>query len=233
MFEIFAISKDIKTAVNYIAEKLNEKGLISIYVGGSILTKERTKDSDINLFGIVESDFDMFMEQIINSELEGKTKYPIKFRAIPLCSLEGGEHIGVIKFFHPERFIQKLPFFKHVYGKKFNFKKDFPLKPMDLKKEALFLMDQIKQSINDIREEKEEFQIQDFPKHVMELVRVEAQKEHGFEYLTRHLENEENHIVHEAYAMRYKKPSRLEWKMFCDKVEQYIIDLKRRVDEWD
>ena len=84
----------------------------------------------------------------INSIFELKKQefcgsFETRFRGIPICSLKGGEQKGVIKFFKPEWFIKKLPFFKHFLGKKFNFYKDFPVKPMELKEEALLLIEQI------------------------------------------------------------------------------------------
>ncbi|MFC1750118.1 hypothetical protein ACFL2V_15060 [Pseudomonadota bacterium] len=117
----------------------------------------------------------------------------------------------------------------------FGLKKD-PVQPKDLKNEAESLISQIKVSIDDVRNDKE---FKEFPKQVLNLVRIEAQKEHGFEYdpsdekLIDHLKHLEKHIVHEAYSLRFKNPSHLEMRMFCDRVEQYVLDLKKRMEEWD
>jgi predicted DNA-binding protein (UPF0278 family) len=243
MLEFFRVRKIVKKGILQTIEDLKEKGLISIYLAGKILSDDQVYDSQIDLFGIVASEFDMQLEEILNSKFEEEEgeKYggiSVRFRAIPICSLEGGELKGIVLRFKPERMLQRLPFFKYKWGKKFNFKKDFPHKPMTLRNEARMLMREILDEIRDLRNEREEFPFRDLPKHVIELVRVEAQKEHGFDYdpsykkLSKHLEKEENHIIHKATALRMKKSSRLDIMIFCDHVEKYIEDLKKRVDEW-
>lgn len=237
------INRIVSTVVKFAVNNFENKGLISLYVAGTILTKDRTPKSDIDIFGIVESNFDFNEENRINEIFDAKKQelcggIEARFRGIPICSLEGGEQKGVIKFFKPERFIKKLPFFKHVWGKEFNFYKDFPIKPMTLKEEALLLIEQIESSIKALRANTEKFPFQDFPKHVIELIRVEAQKEYGFKFdpsyiaLSRHLINEEDHIIHKAMELRNKICARSEIIEFCNDVERYIHDLKKRVKEW-
>lgn len=237
------IKRIVSNVVKFAVENLENKGLISLYVAGTILTRDRTPHSDIDIFGIVESNFDFNEENRINALFDAKKQelcggIETRFRGIPICSLEGGEQKGVIKFFKPERFIKKLPFFKHVWGKKFNFYKDFPIKPISLKEEALLLIEQIESSVKALRANLERFPFQDFPKHVIELIRVEAQKEYGFKFdpsyiaLSRHLRNKEGHIIHKAMELKNKRCTRNEIIEFCNEVERYIDDLKKRVKEW-
>ncbi|MCD6381782.1 MAG: hypothetical protein J7L43_02285 [Candidatus Aenigmarchaeota archaeon] len=212
----------LKKAVKLILNRLDGKGLISLYY------KER------EIYAIVESDFDLSEEDIISEMLNNS----FHFLVVPICSLEGGNIKGFVKFYHPDRLLKEFPFLKHLYGKRFNFRKDFPSNPLKLRDEALFLIERISEQIKGIRNNSK-INFQNFLKTVIGLIRVEAQKEFGFEFdpsyakLVKHLENQENHLLHETYALMFKEPSNLDKKIFCDKVENYISNLKKRVDNWD
>jgi predicted nucleotidyltransferase len=66
------IIEDIKEVT---VKELKDKGLISLYLSGTILTKDRVKLSDIDLFGIVGPEFDIIKEENkINSEFEKRRK---------------------------------------------------------------------------------------------------------------------------------------------------------------
>jgi hypothetical protein len=237
------IKKLVGNIVDFTINELKDKGLISLYVAGTILTKDRTPQSDIDLFGITTDDFNFndenklnkIFEERVNSLCEGKET---RFRAFPLCVLEEGKRVGVSKYLHPKRILRRFPFFTYVYGRKFDFKKDFPLKTMGIKEEALFLIKGLKQNIKDLRTGKEIFPYTNFPKHVVELIRVEAEKDYGFKYdpsyakLTKHLRNEEDHIIHRVMGFRGKKAKRREIVKFCDEAEKYIADLNKRVVKW-
>lgn len=237
------IRPSVDKVAKYAIEELKDNGLISLYLAGTILDKEeRTSNSDIDLFGIVESDFEMARESVLNSTFANEQAglcggFEVRFRAFPLCTLQGGKIIGVTKFFHPARVVQRFPFFKHIWGKKYNFKKDF-LKPMKLQEEAKWLIRLISANLTKLRVGKETFPFSGFPKHVIELVRVEAQAEHGFKYdparkkLAKHLKKEQGHIVHRIMELREKVPSRAEIIVFCDEVEEYIKDIKTKVVNW-
>lgn len=222
---------------------LENKGLISLYLGGTIMTEDRTPHSDIDLFGLVSSKFNLKNEQILNEFFESRRYSDLhgieaRFRAIPISAFEGGKQFGVITFFKPERFIRKMPFFKHLWGKKFDFKNDFPIKPMKEKAEALYLIGRIKEDVTELRKGTEKFPFTDFPKLVIELVRVEAIKEKGFKYdpsykaLSKHLEQEEHHIFHRAERLRHMKPTRQEVMGFSYDVEEYLVELQKRINEW-
>jgi hypothetical protein len=182
-------------------------------------------------FAIVRSDTNLDKEKELNVEMHDKFGEEFVVYFIPLASLEGNEIKGYAKYFSPERLIKVLPYYRFVYGKKFNFR-DFPVKPMELKQEALFLIKRIEKQL----ETKEDFRR--LVKSVIELVRVEAEKEKGFEYdpsfreLVNHLKLEEDHILHSAYSLMFKNPSELEKGIFYDRVRDYINELKARIESW-
>jgi hypothetical protein len=215
------LKPEIKRPLNLILNRL-KKGLISIYYN---------KQVEIEIYAIVESNFDLSEVDIINEMLSKLGRY--RFFAIPISSLEGEDP----RFPHPERLLKELPFFKHIWGVKFNFKKEFPVQPMELKDEALFLLNRISKQIIEIKSDSE-VDFQGFLRTVMGLIRVETQKERGFEFdpsykkLVQHLEKEESHILHETYSLMFKQSSNLDKKMFCDRVKIYIDDLKKRADNW-
>ena len=51
-------NKQLLNIINQLSKltvnRLKDKGLISLYLAGTILSKDRTKHSDIDLFGIVD-----------------------------------------------------------------------------------------------------------------------------------------------------------------------------------
>ena len=224
-------------------KSLKDKGLVSAYIGGTILTEDCLKHSDINIFGLVTEKFNLDTAQSLN-DLFRKERYKqfdgreVKFWAIPISAVEGGKQFGIIKLLKPERFIRKIPFFKHVWGRKYDFQKEFRLKQMPLKEEALFLIGRIKDDMRDLRKDRETFHYTEFPKLVMELVRVEAEKEKGFKFdpsytaLSKHMEKEEHHIIHKAMHLRKINPTRQEVVGFCSDVEEYINDLLKRMKDW-
>ncbi len=237
--ETSKIKKTVKNVADFVVDELKEKGLVSLYIGGTILCNiEREKHSQIDLFGLVSEDFKSPAQKRINTKLKKVKKtlcggYEVKFVAVPLKSFETGKGRGLVKTIKPERLIQRFSFFKHHWGKKYNFKKHFPLKPMDLKEEAIFLMKDLTKTIKAIREGKEKFPFEDFPKHVIELVRVEAQLFHNFKFdpsrlkLVNHLREEELHVVHTAMTLRKEHPPTRERILsFCNETERYIAHLR-------
>jgi hypothetical protein len=225
----------------FLLEKLKNKRLISLYLAGTILSKqERIESSDIDFFAIVEPDFDFIIEKNINNYLlENRQElclgFECRFRAFTISSLKGeGGDEGVISVIRPERLVQRFPFFKQVWGRKLNFKKDF-LKPMKLEDEADFLIKQLRKSMDDVRKHKEKFPIDDFPKFVIELVRSEAEIYYGFKYhparkkLQKHLSKQKEHIIHKAMHLRENPPTRTELISFFDEVNEYINNFENRL----
>ena len=103
MFKIITAVRKVK---NLTIKELENRGLLSLYLAGTILSrKERTKYSDIDLFGIVKSSFDMDEEGKLNKKLKKLEKeigFECRFRAFPLDTLNGGRVKGVSKFLHPK-----------------------------------------------------------------------------------------------------------------------------------
>ncbi len=163
--------------------------------------------------------------------------FECRLRLFPLCSLQGGEIKGVLNVIRPERVIQKLPFYKILWGKKWNYKEDF-IKPLGLKNEAKILMTQIRVSIRHIKANAEKFSLTYFPKLIIELIRVEAQIFYNFEYhpsrkrLAEHLSTDKEHIIHKALELRQKgeEMSREDILLFVIEVEKYIDYLDKQLD---
>ena len=238
------LDKILDFSSDYINNYLRNE-LISLYIGGSILDKEdRLENSDVDLFGIVNEDFDFKHEDKINDyfkEFKNSVYYgfEIKFRALPISSLKEGEKKGVIKYFNLELFLKKLSYFKHLGGKKFNFEKEFLKKPVDYKSIALDLIKKIRKSIKDISEGNEQFPINDFPKHVMELIRVELviykgiEFNQGYKKLTFLLKKEKDHIIHKAFYLRVNQTNieREDWIKFSNQVSDYLDYLSEKLKE--
>jgi hypothetical protein len=237
------IRKAIANIKAYLVRELKDKGLISLYLAGTILSKEeRVKDSDIDFFSIVEPGFDFIVEKTINEHLLKHREdiclgFECRFRAFTISSLKGqGDNQGVISIIRAERLVQRFPFFNQLWGKKIDFKKDFA-KPMKLKDEAEFLIKQLRKNMDDVRRKKEKFPVDDFPKFVIELVRVEAQAYHGFKYhparrkLQNHLREQKEHIIHKAMRLRENPFTRQELLSFFDEVDNYILYLENRLEK--
>lgn len=238
------IKKIIKDLTKYTVSKFKDKGMVSLYLAGTILTKDRTPYSDIDLFGFVGSDFDIIKEEnIINAEFEAAKKelcggFEVRFRAIGLDELEGGGPRGTIaKHVGLDVAINYFPFYKRLWGKRLNFKK-FPIKPLALREMAKRQIQWIENYINEFRKGKEIVPRSGLGKFILALARTEAQKDYGFKFdpsylkLTKHLKKERNHIAHKAMAFRYKPPTKEETLEFCNEIEVYIKHIKKRISEW-
>jgi len=107
-----------------IVQKLKDKGLISLYLAGIVPSKDQITSSDIDIFGIVESDFDFQEEEKVNCYLRiylaKEMGIETIFRGIALSELNGGKQKGTITKWIPIRIlIKRLPFFQHLWEKKF------------------------------------------------------------------------------------------------------------------
>lgn len=225
------VKETVQYAEQYALKYLEHKGLLSLYLAGSILTEDKTAHSDIDLFGIVDKNFDPEEETKLNDDFKSQEStllqhIPTTFRAIPLSALKGGEQWGSIVHFTPQRFVKRLSFFDHVWGKDFK-AEDVSLPPLTLKQEALLLMDQLEESITQLRAGKEAFPFKDFPKHVMELARVEAQQK-GFTFhpsykkLAKFFKKQKNHVVHQAYYLHCQDTiDRVDVLVLCAEAERY------------
>lgn len=235
------IKKIVKNITSFLAKRLKDRGLISLYLAGSILSrKERVPDSEIDFFGIMSLEFYPEDEKKINLTLENLRNslcggYECRFRGVFLQELKDGKPVSPMgNIARPERLAQRIPFFKLVWGKKFDYKKYF-VKPMKLKEEAEFLISQLTDMMKDLKGGNQEFPIADFPKFIIELVCVEAQLYLGYKYhpgrkrLQRFFRKEENHIIHKAMELRERKAGLIEMVEFCKDIEKYIRNLRKKL----
>jgi len=80
----------------------------------------------------------------------------------------------------------------------------------------------------------EMFPIQNFPKQLLYLAAVEAEKDYGFEYtpsykrLAKHLKDEKEHIVHDMMKLRRKKVTRKDILELADKIRDYVSYMSKR-----
>jgi len=118
------MNQNIKIQIDRIREviikKLKDKGLLSLYLGGTVPSRDRIPSSDIDTLGLVESAFDFKEEEKVNRYLRGCLKEEIgidsTFRGVALSELNGGKQKGVITKWVPIRIlIKRLPFFKHLW----------------------------------------------------------------------------------------------------------------------
>jgi hypothetical protein len=238
------IAKAVENIQSYLIAHLKDNGLISLLLAGTInAKKERTAISDIDFFGIVENGFDYTTEEAINKRLrELKTSlclgYDCRLRCFDIEYLKGGKNKTFThKYMLAPRLVQRMPFYKVVWGKKFDYHKEF-VGPMKLEDEATHLMDIIMDDVRQIRMGSYASAMRNFPKQIIELARVEAQMFHGFKYhpgryqLVRHLRKEKNHIVHKAWHFRnelHKKPSddvQRDAVSLCTEAENYVFEFQ-------
>jgi len=226
-----------------IIKKLKDKGLISLYLGGTVPSRDRIPSSDIDILGIVEPDFDFKEEEKVNCYLRGCLKEEIgidsTFRGITLSELNGGKQKGIITKWVPIRIlIKRLPFFKYFWGREFCFSK-FRVDRYKPQQEAKLQIKNIRRNIESLREGTEGFPIRDITKHLLSLIALEAEVEYGFIFdpsydkLAKHLEKEKGHIAHRAMELR-KEPeiNRTQILLFCNQAEKYLDDLEGRTGMW-
>ena len=169
--------------------------------------------------------------------------FEARVRCFHIDFLKGGKTKTMAQEFVPAaRLVQKLPFYKVVWGKKFNYAEKF-VNPMKLEDEARLLIKQVTDSIYGIRQDKYWTSLHNFYKLVVELVHVEAQLYKGFKFhpdrhkLVNFLKREEQHILHKAMKLRneFENKSKEEIKKdtldLCDEVESYIEVLNSLLDK--
>lgn len=229
--------KDVATAVTIVVQELEKKGLISIYLAGSLFTEDSTPESDIDLFAIVSDGFDLYEEHRVNIRLAKLPGRPVGFRAIPLSALRGGEQRGVITIFKPQRFLKRFPFFTHLWGMHFS-PNDFFLPPFTFKEDALLHVKQLRESLRLLRAGAENFPYKDILKHVANLAILEAEKEKNYSFnpsyaaLARHVVNEQDHIIHDIIRLRRMKCTRADIMHFCTKADEYISNIEQLAKNW-
>ena len=158
-----------KSILKEIYLEYKDKGVVSIYIWGSILTSDfNPKKSDIDTVAIVKDNFNIDFVEEINKKLseEKSGLHGLKLNNIFLGEFNGGKiRSKLAKVIHPHLLLLDFNNWKFVCGKKF-MRKDFLIKGWS-EKEAL------KHRIN-------EFYGEDLP-------RVEKEDYSGIKYLCKNL----------------------------------------------
>jgi hypothetical protein len=156
-----------------IVQRLKDKGLISLYLAGTVPSKDQITSSGIDIFGIVESEFDFQEEEKVNCYIR---IYLVKeigieaiFRGITLSELNGGKQKGTITKWIPIRIlIKRFPFFQHLWGTEFDFS-EFRVKRYEPQQEAKVQIKNIRRNIESIRKRTQGFPIRDITKHLLRI----------------------------------------------------------------
>lgn len=163
----------------------------------------------------------------------------VAFRGITLSDLDGEEQKGTITKWVPIRIlIKRLPFFKHLWGKEFDFSQ-FGVKRCSPQQEAKVQIKNIRRNIESLRKGTQGSPIRDITKYLLSLIALEAEAGYGFtfdpsyEKLAKYLEGEKGRIVHRAMVLRREPEiNRAQILHFCSQAEKYLDDLKKRSESW-
>ena len=241
------LQKIITQIKSYIVSQIPEKQLISLYLVGRILTKDKSPESDIDLFGIVSDDFDLKQESQINNYFEKNPKFTGKkecrFRALYLSDFEGRTKgkSTIIQDVKTIRLYLKLfrhSKFKLLSGKKINFS-NFPLKDISDRDELKIDLDILKSSIayykkHNYKEKQPYPNMYNTAKWVLHITKLEAclAKKCKYQIYFYKLKNlfPRGHIFHDAMAVRNSnKPFSIkEKKEFIKKSEVYTNLIEKR-----
>jgi len=243
------IDKAVSNIKNFLVKELTDKGMISLILVGTIISKkERNKNSDIDFFAIAQDDFNFQLEAEINKKLDALKNdiclgFECRIRCFDIDFLKGGKpKNSVHEFITAARLVQRLPFYKVVWGKEFDYEKEF-VEPMKLEDEARHLIHYLKSSIEGIKKDNYSTSMHNFPKLIVELVRVEAQLNYGFTYhpyrykLVEHLKKQEGHILHKAmkfrdeFETRTKEQVKEDALILCREAEKYIDEFTTLLDK--
>jgi hypothetical protein len=223
------VEKIIDKISKVLKEKLEPKGLVSLYLSGTILTKDRTKMSDIDFFGFVEKRFDIKKEEEkINKFLDKNRKklcgsFECRFRAIGLNEISGKIKRGNMSNYMGVRSLSiHFKFWKLMWGKKIN----FSIKPYSLNHRKKLTIKKLKFMIKEIENGKGYF-MQGISKEIIRLAEIESEIKQKKKYTYFYTETQKrfkdkNHIVHEAMRLRNKKVTKKEILKIIPKIKDYI-----------
>ena len=206
--------KYIQKAYEQAVDMFKDIGLKALFYAGN---EDTTPYSDIDLFGIVSPDFDIEEnEQMINTHYDERRDsdyggLEVRFRGIGEDELNGAEPKGVLsKYVDLRGLIPQFDFYKLLWGEKPDFSK-YSLKPLTYSEEVEIYSQKIINFLDNLKNGKHIYPIQNFPKEVLRLARVEAEKEHGMKYdpsykkLVEHLAHKKDHIAHKAMSLRKRQ----------------------------
>ena len=233
-----SIRKSINSLKRYIISQVGSD-IIALYVGGSILRKPASS-SDIDIYGIMESGFNLAKADAINNYLKSHPEISggreAKFKPILISELEGGRKKS--KTARQEEFpilLRYMPCWKRIYGKRLDFSK-FGLNPPTPKQELIFQSDRALQSIDAMRKGTYQYEFSHFLKSILHCAKLEAVLRYGLKYdltyegVVRKLKRDSNHIVHEAWRLRHLDSiSSDEKEAFVNWAEKYLKDIREEL----
>jgi hypothetical protein len=116
------LSELIEKSKSIITNYDTTNSIKSLYIDGSIKPEDRTKNSDIDVIGIVDDDFPGNREAEINRDLkESIPEMKCKLRVLYLSELHGGKTKSFISSLLPvQLFLRRIPLFPLIWGDPLN-----------------------------------------------------------------------------------------------------------------
>ena len=232
----------IEESKHTILENDENSGITGLFIGGTIKAEDRTKNSDIDYIGIVNSDFRDNDERRINEMLRQNSQasgIEVKLRVLYESELAGDEQRGFISKLIPIRlWIKRLPHFVHIWGKMFNAAKT--IGPYSNTEEAKIQIGIIRGYIARWRNDTDSFHFDWIPKAVLYLCSVESEGEYGHEYtisfheLKDYYADIKDHIIHTSLFQRefFRKTNNEEKECYVSNVEEYLIEIEKKSENW-
>ncbi|MFA5024650.1 MAG: hypothetical protein WC523_06915 [Patescibacteria group bacterium] len=127
------MKKTPEQALTEIFDEYKDRGLISLYLYGSILTNDYNEgESDIDSIGFASEDMPLTLEKEIKNKLCEKSEFDkFGFRLLYKSELDAGAIKGnLASFIHPQLLLLDFPYWKHAAGKIF-LRSDFLLDDID------------------------------------------------------------------------------------------------------
>lgn len=127
------MKKTPEQALIEIFDEYKDRGIISLYLYGSILTKDYIEgESDIDSIGFADENMALALENEIKNKLCEKSGFDkFGFRLLYKSELDTGIIKGnLASFIHPQLLLLDFPHWKHVVGQTFS-RPDFSLADID------------------------------------------------------------------------------------------------------
>ena len=211
----------------------SSKHVQCLYIGGSIHSDDRIRDSDIDIIGIVYESFPEDMEVQINRELKKNiTEIKCTLRVLYINELRGGSQRGFITTLLPIKiFIRRIPFFPLIWGVPLNIEET--IGPYTIQEEIAVQSSLIRGYIASARSTEQQTPFEWIPKGILYLASLEAVLLLKAEYTTSFAEtqkqwsDDKTHIVHDSMYIRKKNyaiPEK-EKEQYMQKAISYIEQL--------
>lgn len=230
------LNKQEKAAINvllelkrFVLKNIPQEKIISIYVGGSLIRREMTPKSDVDLWVITT---DMKAQKIITrlaKQAHGKFKPKSGLSGYALWELRTGKHSKQItkKRSGPRRFVKYMPNYHLIYGKKLK-QADFKINT-DLRDLQIMIKVFNKMFLPWFK--KKEISFQCLLKQTFWLADLEFKTRgmhppHSWKELCKIARND--HIVHTAMKLRLIRPKDARTQnSFIVKLKKYLATLKK------